>query len=71
MRIRQGLRQGQLTPREAVPLLRRHRQIARAMRCNCASPLRLEGRQRRHLDRQLDSMSRRIWRGRHNRQRWF
>jgi len=71
VRIQQGLRHGQLSRREAAGLLRQHRQIAHQFRCSRASQGRLDGRERRQLDREFDRLSRKIWRERHARERWF
>ena len=64
-RIRQGVRRGDLTPREARRLRARERHIHRAERRAWADG-RMTPRERRHIDRMHNRQNRRIHRLRHN-----
>lgn len=67
-RIRQGVRQGDLTRGEARGLQREARDVRREERVFRADG-RLDARERRHLHRDLDRVSRDIYRERHDSQR--
>ena len=66
-RIAQGMRSGQLTPRETMRLERRHLAIRRAMVRAKADGV-VTARERAHIARMQNGESRRIWRQKHDRQ---
>lgn len=65
LRIRQGVRAGQLTRREAVRLRQGQRHIRR-MELRARAEGRMGPRERVRLHRALDRQSARIWRLKHN-----
>ncbi len=65
LRIRQGVRAGQLTRRETVRLRQGQRHVRRMERC-AREDGRIGPRERVRLHRALDRQSARIWRFRHN-----
>ncbi len=67
-RIRQGVRSGALTPREAYRLQRNQGRIDRAEHRMRSSGGRLTYREQARLDRRQDRASARIYRQKHDRQ---
>lgn len=66
-RIHQGIRSGELTPREAARLQAEQREIEHLQRMYMADG-RLGPHERRHLVAELDDASRHIWRQKHDAQ---
>lgn len=66
-RIQQGIRSGDLTPREAARLMSEQREIERLQRRYMADS-RLNPHERQRLMAELDEASRNIWRERHDAQ---
>jgi hypothetical protein len=67
LRIRQGVRSGELTRREAARLEAREAKIRRDER-HARADGRITPRERRHLNRELNHTSRRIYRQKHDNQ---
>jgi len=67
-RIRDGVRSGELTRREAGKLERQHRKLQREMRRDRCNDGRLSRGEKRQLERKQDRLSRKIWREKHDAQ---
>jgi hypothetical protein len=65
-RIRDGVRSGELTRREAVKLERRHLRLQRELRRDRRDGGRLTRGERRHLEREQNRLSRQICREKHD-----